>query len=147
MDKIVRRVTKYKHNRGHRHMSWIAQPQYGDVIMSAMTSQITGVSIVCLTACPGTDQRTHQTSASVAFLRGIHRWPVDSLRKGQVTRKIFPFDDVIIWFALGSMIDVVLINALWRYITTYIWANIGWGNGLLSGGTKSLHEPCWLLVK
>ena len=44
------------------------------------------------------DQRTHQRSAPLAFVRGIHRWPVNSLHKGQITRKMFPFDDVIMFF-------------------------------------------------
>ena len=63
--------------------------------MSANASQITGVTIVCPTVCSGTDQRKHQSSASLAFVRGIHRSPVDSPRKGPVTRKMFPFGDVI----------------------------------------------------
>ena len=68
---------------------------YNDVIMTAMASQITDVSIVCSTVCSGADQRIHQNSASLAFVRGIHRWPVDSPYKGPVTQKMFPFDDVI----------------------------------------------------
>ena len=74
-----------------------SQPEYnyGDVIMSAVVSQITGVSIVCSIVCSGTNQRNHQRSASLAFVRGIHRWPVDFPHKGPVTRKMFPFDDVI----------------------------------------------------
>ena len=43
----------------------------------------------------GTDQRKHQSSASLAFVRGIHRRPVNSPHKWPVTRKMFPFDDVI----------------------------------------------------
>ena len=43
----------------------------------------------------GADQRIHQSCASLAFVRGIHRWPVNSPPKGPVTRKMFPFDDVI----------------------------------------------------
>ena len=43
----------------------------------------------------GEDQRKHQRSASLAFVRGIHRWPVNSPRKRPVMRKMFPFDDVI----------------------------------------------------
>ena len=42
--------------------------------MSAMASQITGVTIVYTTVCSGTDQRKHQSSASLAFVSGIHRW-------------------------------------------------------------------------
>ena len=68
---------------------------YGDVIMRAMASQIACVSIVCSTICSGTDQRKHQSSASLAIVRGIHRWPVDSQHKGPVPRRLFPFDDVI----------------------------------------------------
>ena len=73
---------------------------YSDVIMSTMASQITGISIVCSTVCSGADQRKHQSSASVVFVRGIHRWPVDSPHKGPVTRKMFPFDDVIMWIVM-----------------------------------------------
>ena len=60
-----------------------------------MAFQITSVSIVYLTVCSGPDQRKHQSSASLAFVRGIHRWSVNFPHKGPVTRKMFPFDDVI----------------------------------------------------
>ena len=66
-----------------------------DVMMGAMASQITGVLIVYSTVCSGADQRKHQSSASLAFVRGIHRWPVNSPHKRPVTRKRFPIDDVI----------------------------------------------------
>ena len=39
--------------------------------------------------------KKYQSSASLAFVRGIHRWPVNFPHKGPVTRKIFPFDDVV----------------------------------------------------
>ena len=65
------------------------------IIISAMASQITGVSIVYSTIKCGTDQRQHQSSASLAFVRGIHRRPVNSPHKRPVTRKLFSFDDVI----------------------------------------------------
>ena len=63
--------------------------------MGAISSQITSVSMVCSTVFSNADQRKHQSSASLAFVRGIHRWPVNSPHKGPVTRKLFPFDDVI----------------------------------------------------
>ena len=63
--------------------------------MSTMASQITSLTIVYSTVCSFTDQKKHQSSASLAFVRGIHRWPVNSPHKGTVTRKMFPFDDVI----------------------------------------------------
>ena len=72
---------------------WV--PYYSDVIMGAMASQVTGVTIVYSPVCSGTDKK-HQSSASLAFVRGIHRWPVNSPHKGPVKReKMFPFDDVI----------------------------------------------------
>ena len=67
---------------------------YNDVIMSAMASQITKLTIVYSTVYTGADQRKHQSSVSLAFVRGIHRWQVNSPHKGPVTRKMFPFDDV-----------------------------------------------------
>ena len=44
---------------------------YSNGIMDAMTSQITGLTIVYSTVYSGTDQRKHQSSASLAFVRGI----------------------------------------------------------------------------
>ena len=79
---------------------WIASTvdpsiHYSDVIMGAMVSQITSLAIVYSTVYSGADHRKHQSSTSLAFVRGIHRPPVNSPHKGPVTRKIFPFDDVI----------------------------------------------------
>ena len=71
---------------------------YDDVIMGAMASQITSVSIVYSTVYSDADERKHQSSASLAFVRGIHRGPVNSPHK--VTRKMFPFHDVIMWLVI-----------------------------------------------
>ena len=65
-----------------------------------MTSQWAGCRLksptfVYSTVNSGADQRKHQSSASLAFVRGIHRWPMNFPHKGPVTRKKFPFDDVI----------------------------------------------------
>ena len=54
---------------------------YNDDIVSAMASQIIDVLIVCFTACSGADQRKHQSSASLAFVRGNQ----------QRASKVFPF--------------------------------------------------------
>ena len=78
---------------------------YNDVIMSAMASEITGVSIVYSTVCSGADQRKYQRSASLAFMRGIHRWPGNSPHNGPVTRNIFPFDDVIMCSLMAQMLE------------------------------------------
>ena len=60
-----------------------------------MASQIASLIIVYSTVDTGADQRKHQSTVSLAFVRGIHRWPVNSLHKGLVSCKMFPFDDVI----------------------------------------------------
>ena len=63
--------------------------------MSAMGSQITSISIVYSNVDLGVDKRKHQSSASLAFVRGIYWWPVDSPHKGSETRKMISFDDAI----------------------------------------------------
>ena len=60
---------------------------YSDAIMSAIASQITSLTIVFSIIYSRADQRKHQSSTSLAFVRGIHRWPVNSPHKGPVTRK------------------------------------------------------------
>ena len=68
---------------------------YCDVIMGAIESQITSLMIVYSIVYSDADQRKHQSSASLAFVWGIHRGPVNSPHQWPVTRKMFPFDDVI----------------------------------------------------
>ena len=63
--------------------------------MAAMASHITSITIVYPMVYSGADQRKYQNSASLTFVMGIHRWPVNSPDKGPVTRKMFPFDDVM----------------------------------------------------
>ena len=85
------------------HLSWIlfmlliheTAPYYDDVIMGAMASQINSLPIVYSTVYSDADQRKHQSSESLAIVRGIHRGQVNSPHKWPVTRKMFPFDDVI----------------------------------------------------
>ena len=78
------------------HMGVGETSHYADVIMSALVSQIAGVPMFSTTVCSGVDRRKHQSSASVAFVRGFQRWPVNSPHKRPVTRKMFKFDDVVI---------------------------------------------------
>ena len=84
----------------HRYHSMIdpvprKKKQYNDVIMGVIVSQITSLTIVYSTVYSGADHRKHQSSASLAFLRGIHRGPVNSPHKWPVTRKMLLFDNVI----------------------------------------------------
>ena len=85
---------------GERYIGWgtlrkIWPIHYSDVIMGVVASQITSLTIVYSTAYSDADQRKHQSSASLAFVRGIQRWPVNSSHKWPVTPVMFPFDDVI----------------------------------------------------
>ena len=67
--------------------------------MGTMPSQITSLTSVYSTVYSGADQSKHQSSASLAFVWGIHRGPVNSPHKWPVTRKMFPFDDVIMTYS------------------------------------------------
>ena len=73
-----------------------------------MTSQITSLMIVYSTVYSGIDQGKHQSSMSLAFVWGIHRWPVNSPHKGPVTRKMFPFDDaiMIVKLCICEIVDI-----------------------------------------
>ena len=76
--------------------SWNHETNSGSgIIMSAMASQITSLAIVYSTVYSGADPRKHQSSASLGFMRGIQRWPMNSPHKWPVTRKMVPFGDVI----------------------------------------------------
>ena len=70
--------------------------------MGAIASQITSLTIVYSIVYSDADQRKQQSSASLAFVWGIHRGPVNSPHKWQVTRKMFPFDDVIMRWICNS---------------------------------------------
>ena len=63
--------------------------------MGAIASQITSLTIVYSTVYSGADQSKHQSSASLAFVWGNNRGPVNSPHKWPVTRKMFQFDDII----------------------------------------------------
>ena len=74
----------------------ICSHHYSDVIVIAMASQITSLTSVYSTVYWGTDQRKYQSSESLVFGRGTHRWLVNSEHKWPVTRKMFQFNDVIV---------------------------------------------------
>ena len=79
--------------------------------MGAIASQITSLTIVYSTVYSDADQRKHQSSALLAFVRGIHRGPVNSPHKWPVARKMFPFDDAIMNLYLGC----VYVHLIWNY--------------------------------
>ena len=70
--------------------------------MGTIASQITSLTVVYSTVYSDVDQRKHQSSASLAFVWGIHREPVNSPHKWPVMRKMFPFDDVIMYWEITT---------------------------------------------
>ena len=85
---------------------------YNTVITGAIASQITSLTIYS-----GADQRKYQSSASLAFVRGIPRWPLNSPHKGPVTREMFPLDDAIMEITTmdnGYMYFFNQIGRTWR---------------------------------
>ena len=76
---------------------------YNDVIMGAIASQITSLMTVYSTVYSDADQRKHQSPASLSFVtvNFPHKWPV--------TRKIFPFDDVIMNLNGGMIRTITLV--------------------------------------
>ena len=83
--------------------------------MGTMASQITSVSIVYSIVCSGTDQRKHQSSASLAFVKGIHRGPVISPHKSPVMQKMIPFDDVIMCLCVSLCASIMsFYTPVWK---------------------------------
>ena len=85
-----------------------------DVITGAIASQITSLTIVYSTVYSDADQRIHQSSASLAFVRGINRRPVNSPHKWPVTRKMLPFDDVIMLLRVLAWRNIAWWRITWR---------------------------------
>ena len=96
-------------------INYVSENHYDDVIMGTIASQITSLTIFYSTVYSDTDQRKYQSSASLAFVWGIHRGPVNSPHKWPVTRKVFPFDDVIM--ALWDMM-------IYSYLDTYLFKQL-----------------------
>ena len=82
---------------------------YCEVIMATITSQITSHTIVYSTVHSGADQRKHQSSASLAFVRGIHRWPVNSLHKSNT-------ENVSIWWRHRANRLPITMEWIWTAI-------------------------------
>ena len=148
---------------------WLAH--YGDIIISAMASQITTLTIVYAAIYSAANHRKHQSSALLAFLRGIHRWPVNSPHKWPVTRKMFSFDDVIMiivinfiittLLVMGSLYESDLLSFYWKRIhlccecvivnihiylggplSSFIWQNRQW----FYGGNWNFNLKIWDLI-
>ena len=92
--------------------------------MSEIASQITSLTTVYSIVYSDADQRKHQSSESLAFMRGIHRGPVNSPHKWPVTRKMFPFDNVImsVWPSIKPAFLWSKVTTLWMITSrTFYW--------------------------
>ena len=87
--------------------------------MTMLASQITSLTVVYSIVYSGVNQRKHQSSASPAFVREIHRGPVNFPHKWPVTRKMFPFDDVIMILQWSIFFLVVITMPLFRSFLTF----------------------------
>ena len=87
MDQITFRIASPCSSEWFNHGTFICH--YNDVIKETMASQITSLTTAYSTVYSDADQRKHQSPTSLAFVRGIHRWPVNSPHKWPVTRKYF----------------------------------------------------------
>ena len=99
---------------------------YCDVIMGTMASRSTSLLIIYSTSHSGADHRKHQSSASLVFVRGIHRWTVNSPHKWSITRKMFPF------------VEVIIVN----YRPAAIWINVLLIHIMFSDSIGSIWYPC-----
>ena len=90
-------------------------PHYSDVIMTTMASQITSLTVVYSTVYSDADQRKHQSSASLAFVWGIHRDRWIPHTKGQLRGKCFHLMTSSCW---GS-ISRTCTTSMSRTSTTY----------------------------
>ena len=88
--------------------------------MIAMVSQINGISIVCSTVSSGPDQRKHQSSASLAFVRGTHWRPVDYPHKGQYCGKYVQFQFNMFWNSLFEFMNIEESNDDTRVYSYYL---------------------------
>ena len=81
------------------------------------------LTVVCSTVYSSSDQKKHQNSTSLAFMRGIHRSPVNSPHKWSVTRKMFPFDCIIMLLRMKTLISVeeYVENSLCWRLLLYDW--------------------------
>ena len=85
----------------------------------------------------GADQRKHQSSASLAVVRGIHQWLVNSPHKWPVTRKMFPFDGVIKWCRASSGNYVV-------YTVKNVFIHVSLeSNGFVLSSLTGGHQSTW----
>ena len=115
-----------------------------DVIISTVASQITSLMIIYSTVYSCADQGKHQSPVSLAFVRGIHRWPVNSPHKGPVTRKMFPFDDVIISIQTFFVCVWIWCDAVCDVMRWEMWCDVMmWWYGKIRYTIYDIRDMMW----
>ena len=107
-------------------------------------AEIINLTIVYSTVHSGADQRKHQRFTSLAFVRGIHRWPVNSPHKWSVMRKMFPFDAVIMITVVVNEVFLIFKSGVIVELTKYWIALLDGIYPLLSLSIKPSPEQTWM---
>ena len=113
----------------HQVMLYVADhipSHYSEVVMSAMASQITGVSTACLTVCSGSENKTSKLCVT-GLCEGSPPVSGGSPKKWPVTRKMFPFNDVIMKKTVvlysnyaGNFMKIYSLGSNWQGSRMYI---------------------------
>ena len=121
---------------------WLYWHHYDDVIMTTLGSQITSLTVVYSIVYSGVDQRKHQSSASLAFVRGIHRDRWIPRTKGQKRGKCFHLMTSSWWLHVCHH----------RIHIMYLWLSISPGTffGTYCGLEVNLQQcapfVCWCIA-
>ena len=97
--------------------------------------------IVYSTFYSGADERKHQSSTLLAFVQGIHWGMVNSPHKWPVTRKMFPFDDIIMLMFIMAIPWLVRQHLCTEIIPLIVFCGLfgggGWGVGVMRRDTAT----------
>ena len=129
---------------------------YNDVIISAVASQITGVSIVYSTVGSDADQRKYQSSASVAFVRRIDRWLPHTKASNAENASIWWRHHVnhTDYLGVGVGVGELIMQPKWKSKTLSMFSGIHWW--YIKSDTKwspvckrhfQIHENCCILIR
>ena len=147
--KILKLKLKLKNCRLHFSNYNLRLIHYSDVIMSAMASHITSVSIVCLTVCSGADQRKHQARRHCPY-EGNPSVTGGFPHKGPMTRQMFPFNDVFVYLCFLAVYHMwyphcfvlfCFVVAIFSYLNVSKWPIYPNRPGLIS--LKDMRKIDW----
>ena len=124
------------------HYNIVCQ-DYHDIWMGAKASQITSLTIVYSSVYSGTDKRKHQSSASLAFVRGIH-WTIEFPAKRASNAE----NDSIWWRHHGFTIyhfEIHISLFLLRFVTVKFHSDFTalWKQVTQVNHSTSHNSPCW----